>query len=185
LKIHYNDIINTGTDYWTPESTYADGSIVDHGPTLKDIIALVGGGATVHALTFSQPVVNPVMGIVSLGRPSYSVTYDFDASFDIITNGPGSFGNGPLNALPGQVLEGREGHGTILFQGTFSAIHWTIPTAEYWHGFTVGICGLGDADSDEDGDEEPGPAPIPAPGALLLGSLGTVLIGSLRWRAVL
>jgi hypothetical protein len=180
----HTNIDNTGGNYWTPEATYADGVIVDNGPWsvqhLKDIIALEGGDDTAHTLTFSQPVVNPTMTIYSLGNPNLAVTYDFDASFDIITNGQGYSGNGPLAELIGQVLEGQEGNGTIQFQGTLSAIHWTVPTAEHWHGFTVGICGVGDEDHDE-----PGPVPIPAPGALLLGSVGTGLIGYLRRRSAL
>jgi hypothetical protein len=95
---------NTGTNYWSPPGTYADGSVIDNGPDRKDIIGLIGGDATVHTLTFSHPVVDPVMGIVSLGDPWTTVTYDFDAAFDIITNGHGHFGDGPLNELIGQVL---------------------------------------------------------------------------------
>jgi len=171
---------NTGGNYWKPEATFADGVLVDNGPwsvqKLKDIIALDGGGDTVHTVTFSQPVVNPAMTIYSLGNPNLAVIYDFDESFDVITNGPGYAGNGPLTELIGRVLEGREGNGTIQFQGTLSAIHWTAPTAEHWHGFTVGICGVGD---------EPGPVPIPAPGAWLLGSVGAGLIGYLRRRHAL
>lgn len=168
---------DSGAFYWAPESTFADGVIVDNGPSLKDIIALRGGGDTVHTLTFSQPVVNPVMGIVSLGsiqgQVVVPVTYDFDVPFEIISNGPGTFGNGPLIALSDQVLEGREGHGTIQFQGTVDTIHWTIPTAEYWHGFTVGI------------PEEYVPNPVPAPGAMLLATLGAGMIGYLRTRRTL
>lgn len=167
---------DTGANYWAPESTYADGTIVDNGPPLKGIIQLNGGGSTVHTITFSDSVVNPVMAIVSLGRLGAPVTYDFDAPFDIITNGPGAFGNGPLTELAGDVLEGREGHGTIQFQGTFNSISWTIPSAEYWHGFTVGIAGI---------DDGPCPNPIPAPGALLLVGLGTGLIGYRRRRGSL
>ena len=168
---------NSGANYWAPESTFADGASVDNGPSLKDIIGLQGGGSSVHTLTFSQPVVNPAMAIVSLGQRGLPVTYAFDEPFDVIANGPGSFGNGPLTELAGQVLEGREGHGTIQFQGTVTALHWTIPTAEYWHGFTVGIAGPA--------DDPGGPIGAPGPGALLLVGIGTSLVGYLRRHQVL
>ena len=54
--------------------------------------------------------------------------------------------------LPGDILRGREGNGTIKFQGTVSTFSWTVPTAEVWHGFTFAIrttASLGDTDVDE------------------------------------
>ena len=84
----------------------------------------------------------------------------------MIATGPGSFGNGPLTELDGNILEGREGHGTIQFLGTFSSISWTIPTYEHWHGITVGIPGVAD------------PPAAPAPGVLLLVGMGAA------WSAI-
>jgi len=173
--------VSGGSDYWNPEPTYADGTIVGNRPSTADIIALYEAGSTVHTLTFSQAVLNPIMAVVSLGQPSVPVQYDFDAPFNIVTNGQGAFGNGPLTELPGDVLQGQEGNGTVQFQGSFTSISWTIPEiGEYWHGFTIGAIGVGG----EPGPG-PGPNPIPAPGALLLLSLGTGLVGYLRRRGSL
>jgi hypothetical protein len=95
---------------------------------------------------------------MSLGQPGFAVTYVFgDEPFDVLNSGAGFWGGNPGGSLfedPGNVLRGIEGHGIIQFNGTFSSISWTIPTAEGWHGFQVGI-----------------PTQAPEPGTLaLLGS---------------
>jgi hypothetical protein len=81
------------------------------------------------------------MSIVSLGQPGVPTTYDFNAPFTIVSQGPGFWGGtgSSLTQLPGDILRGTEGHGTIQFIGTFSTFSWTVPTPESWHGFTFGI----------------------------------------------
>ena len=166
-----------GTNYWANNSsTYTSVPEVDNAPPDSDIIRLTGGSNTgTQTITFSIPVVDPVMAILSMGQFSIPVRYDFDTgvSFDILNVGPGHFdgaGNGSLTELAGDVLEGREGHGLIQFNGTYSSISWTIPAAEFWHGFQVGI-----ADAD-------GPDPIPEPATLALMSLGLAGLGFIRRR---
>ena len=154
---------NGGTNYWAASSsTYTSPPVVDNPPPDSDIIRLTGGAALpANTLTFSQPVHNPVMAILSMGQGGVAVTYEFDAPFDVLNFGPGHWGNGPLTELPGDVLEGREGHGIIQFQGTFSSISWTVPTAENWHGFTLAV---------------------PEPSVMGLLSVGLAAVGSSRRR---
>lgn len=155
-----------GTNYWTTPTTYDAPGIP--APPGCDIIRLVGGNAIVNTITFSQPVSNPFMAILSLGQGGIPVTYDFSAPFTVVSTGPGFWGNGTLTALPGSSLQGREGHGTIQFNGTFTSISWTVPAAENWHGFTVGAAGLAGSVST---------VPEPSSMALLglgLGGLGLV-----------
>ncbi len=173
---------DSGANYWHPASSFHDHGLVDNEPALKDIIGPLGGDDTRHRLSFSAPVVDPVIALVDLGHKNGPVTFELEQSFDIVCYGSGGR---EIVELPNRVLSGEGGDGTIQFPGTYTEICWKIPVDSDWHGFTVGICGIGEEDGDGDGDEHPGPVPIPAPGALLLGSLGTGLIGYLRHRAVL
>jgi len=120
--------------------------------------------------TFSAPVRDPFMAFVSVGRGGNPVRYDFsNAPFSIIDEGAGPFGDGSLAALPGDVLEGQEGHGVIRFQGTYTTLEGTIAPGEHWHGFTVGAAGLGTST-----------VPEPMSMALLATGLGGLAL--VRWR---
>lgn len=158
----------SGAGFWAVNSdiyTFAPSG----SPPSGDIIRLTGGQqAGVQTLAFSAPLTDPVLAILSLGQPGFGVSYDFDAPFDILNQGAGYFGGGPtsLAELPGDVLVGTEGHGIIRFSGTFTSISWTIPTAEFWHGFQLGVV-----------DEAPAPAvPLPLGSLLLLTGLGSLAV---------
>lgn len=127
-----------GTNYWIPDSPYLSAT-VGNAPPDSDIVELIGGEGTNHTVTFDSPVTDPIFAIVSLGQNGFLVSYDFDAPFSVLSFGPGFWGGpGTLTGLPGDVLQGNEGHGVIQFHGTFQSISWTVPVAEDWHGFTIG-----------------------------------------------
>lgn len=132
--------VSGGTNFWLPNTPYLSATVTNAPPT-PDIIRLNGMSSTaLNQITFSEPIIDPVMAICSLGQPNdYYVRYDFDAPFDVLSYGPGYWGGpGTLTELTGNVLEGLEGHGTIQFRGTFSSISWTVSPRENWHGFTIG-----------------------------------------------
>ena len=131
-----------GINFWAFNPSTYTSATVDNGPPDSDIIRLTGGpGTGIQTLTFSAPVVNPVMAILSLGNASAPTTYFFSTPFDVLNSGVGFFGGSAtaLVELPGNVLQGTEGHGIIQFAGTLSAISWIIPFGEFWHGFQIGI----------------------------------------------
>lgn len=130
----------TGTNYWIPSTPYIS-SQVDNPPPDSDLLALEGGQNQTYKITLSEPIKDPIMAIVSLGRVGSNTTYVFDVPFTIVSQDSGYFGGSKtaLEMLPGNTLQGNEGHGTIQFLGTFPRFSWTVPTPEYWHGFTFGI----------------------------------------------
>lgn len=127
-----------GINYWIPSTPYISAQ-VSNPPPDSDILQLAGGQNQTYIVTLSQPIKDPIMAIVSLGAPGTPIDYVFNTPFTIVSQGAGYWGNGPLTALPGNILRGQEGHGTIQFLGTFSTFSWTVPNTEAWHGFTFGI----------------------------------------------
>ncbi len=127
-------------NYWTPASTY-ESAQVENAPPSSDLIQLSGGDDDTYTVTLSEPIVDPIMAIVSLGAGGAPTTYNFDSPFTIVSQGTDPWGGSDtaLVQLPDNILQGSEGSGVIQFIGTYSTFSWTVPTPESWHGFTFGI----------------------------------------------
>ncbi len=149
---------NGGTNYWSKNNfaPYVSPYVLNPPPN-SDIMALQGGNTSSYVITFSAPVQDPIMDILSLGQGGDAAIYDFDRSFQIVSQGVGHWGGGPnqLQALAGEQLRGTEGHGTIRFIGSFPTFSWSVPDGETWHGFTLAIRGAADPNADYDGDGVP------------------------------
>jgi len=171
--LYFWQINNVGTDWWSggacggPCPVYNDPADGIFPPDTVDMIALVGN-ADMHTLTFSTPVTNPVLAIISLGQPSVHTTYYFDHPFTILTSGGGWWGGGSLALVSGNGLQGTEGDGLVEFVGRYSEISWTGAIPEAWNGFNVGAFSA---------------TAVPEPGSLVLLATGFLgLAGSLRRR---
>ena len=148
-----------GTPWWTQSgpSPYVSKYVLNPPPP-SDIIALIGGNTSSYVITFSEPVQDPIMDILSLGNGGDDAVYDFDKPFQIISEGRGWWGgcaDACLNILPGEQLQGWEGHGTIRFIGSFPTFSWSAANGEFWHAFTLGVRGAADPNVDHDGDGIP------------------------------
>lgn len=113
-------------------------------------------------LTFSKPVVNPYIALVSVGQNGNPVTYSFSSPFEVISHGPNDWGYGGYT-IDGNNFIGTEFNGILKFNGKYSALSFGINPAENWHGFNVGASA---------------PAPAPEPSSMILGlmSIGGILL---------
>jgi hypothetical protein len=139
-ELYGAQVDGTGINYWIPSKPYVSAE-VENPPPGTDLLQLAGGMNETYTVTFTEAIKDPVMAIASLGQPKITMTYDFNAPFRIVSQGVGywSGSDTALVQLPGDVLQGTEGSGTIQFIGTFSTFSWTVPTPEIWHGFTFAI----------------------------------------------
>jgi len=139
-EVDFTELENNGINYFRPKSTYSC-PVVINAPSTANMIAISGTPET-HTLSFSPPIKNPVIAIVSLGGGSLSVGYKFSAKPAILVQGRGKYyggGDDRLQIVDETTLEGTEGDGLIQFTGRFGSISWTVEASEYWNGFTVGF----------------------------------------------
>ena len=158
------------SDYpsFDPASSYTSAAIDNAPPASDGVIQMYGGTDLSESITFSAPVVNPIIAIWSLGAAGVSASFDFTPSepFTVVAGGPSAeYGGSSIyqgtGADAGNVY-GQEGNGVIELIGTYSTIDFTTPEYEGWYGFTVG----------EDTVLNDPPAVTPEPGTLSLFCLG-------------
>ncbi|WP_068804153.1 PEP-CTERM sorting domain-containing protein [Thauera phenolivorans] len=160
-----------GTNYWTEgtPAPYTGSPLVDNAPASTDIIALRVGGT--KTITFSQPVLDPLIALVSWNRNTVS----FSTPIEFLSHGAGHWGSGtPINITDFGFSGSGELHGVIRLPGTHSSFSFTDAT-ESWHGFTIGVAGL----ADEGGSPV---SAVPEPGSLALLGLAGAGLAALRRR---
>jgi hypothetical protein len=140
----FTQLNNTGFNYWqSPATPYLSAS-VSNAPANADIIGL--GNAGTFTINFSQPVVNPLIGLVSWNGANVTFGGGSDAqayNIQYLSSGCGYWGCGSYaNASSTSFTGSGELHGVIELQGTYSSITFTDTVPEYWHGLTVGFEGI-------------------------------------------
>ena len=129
-----------GFNYTAGFGSVYTNATVSNGPADGNMIGITGAPAFTNTVTFSSPVNNLIMDIISLGGGSSNTSYTFNTPFTILSQGPAYWGGpGTLLASNGNTtLTGIEGDGVILFNGPISSISWTGASPENWNGFTFG-----------------------------------------------
>jgi hypothetical protein len=156
LSAAYTDCTSwPAADRWTG-SAYTNGTvsnrpICDQMAITKPVMATV---------TFSSPVSNLYMAMLSVGQGGIPVTYTFNQSFVVDSWGQGLYGNGGPGIVMGNSFTGEEFHGVLRFTSPVTTLTFTTNVEEHWQGFTFGA------------------APVPEPASASLLLVGAALLGA-------
>jgi PEP-CTERM motif len=163
------DIINWNT--WSSSSTgsMTVGSTPVTVTSSNGIMQLMGGNLNLNTLSFSTPLVNPVIAIWSLGAGGIPASFVFGATPVFIAGGPSAEYGGSAIVVSGNTVTGAEGNGTVEFLGTYSSISWTNPLFEDYYGFNVGAPAMA-------------ASATPEPSTLTLLGVGAVNLIGYAWR---
>jgi len=130
-------------DYWKSGSANSPykSSAIDNDPPPASVFALKS--ATIITVEFSQPMGDFYLAYISINANTWS----FSNNFDILSNGTGYWGGGPVvKETVGTKYQLRsisgDPHGALGFKGTFSTFSWSVLASENWNGFTFGSYGL-------------------------------------------
>lgn len=160
---------------WTSVN-WTQNNVIGNRPPPTDAIGLQGGPGT-GKITFDQPVINPVMSIISLGLATNDgrffpaeMVFAPGVTFEVLNSSSSIYGYGGPLTISGQTLRGTESSGSIRFLGAYQTIEWTTPLQEReapelpiggaW-GFTVGAPCFGGF--------QVGPAPLTVAAAIPSG----------------
>jgi hypothetical protein len=164
----FAQINGAGTNYWAPGTW--NGAY--NQPPNADIVALSAAGTT--TITFSKPVTNPYLALISFNGAAVS----FNDTFSVVAQGCGYWGCGTFTPINGDTGFNNSGEATGLLQftGTLTSLTLTDTVPEDWHGLTVGIGGVASTTG----------VPEPATWALMLAGFGGAgLMLRARRKAVL
>jgi len=130
-------------DYWKSGSANSPykSTAVDNDPPAGTVFGLKA--ATEIKVEFSKPMGNFYLAYISI---NYN-TWSFNQNFDILSNGTGYWGGGPVvKEQVGTKYQLRtisgDPHGVLGFKGTFPTFSWSVLASENWNGFTLGTYGL-------------------------------------------
>ncbi len=155
--------------YYAPSSSFEGGDVGNAPLSTDNSIILMGGSSDrVDTVTFSKPVLDPVMAIWSLGQTGDTASFNFrgDPVFSVVAGGPTDQYGGGTIVQSGENVFGTEGNGVVRFNGLVKSISWTNPTFENFYAFTIGTSAV----------------PEPATWAMMLAGFGGLGVAMRRRR---